>query len=332
MAQYVQISCPGRYCGLVLDELTNSHQCDACPRGQRVNYTSQFCEPCDKEPSSYEWLYLGFMVLTVLYFHIETLIFLTLSKSSEASGTNNIKGTVMWLCVAIGETLMAAAITLLISDPIGSPTLYGCGVKSFLDWYSVFQDPSERFIDTLYCHSEVIYPLYSIVFVFLGLCFVVMMSVRSWFHPTTFTTASLYSALYFLPGIALIHTTLCGVIYYSFPYLCVTGSLILTAILLAETIDNYQSILMNCKKLEFLGQILMHWVLHGYGILAIVTFNDLSYFYILLTPLPTVFYIATLPFSEEACRKDEQPPEQPFRLGPDDPRSNASQEAHADWS
>ena len=54
---------------------------------------------------------------------------------------------------------------------------------------------------------------------------------------------------------------------------------------------------MNCKKLEFLGQILMHWVLHGYGILAIVTFNDLSYFYILLTPLPTVFYIATLPFS-----------------------------------
>jgi hypothetical protein len=46
-----------------------------------------------------------------------------------------------------------------------------------------------------------------------------------------------------------------------------------------------------------MSQIVMYWVLHGYGILSIVTYNDLSYWYLLLTPLPTVFYVVTLPFS-----------------------------------
>lgn len=42
---------------------------------------------------------------------------------------------------------------------------------------------------------------------------------------------------------------------------------------------------------------MMYWVLHGYGILSIVTYNTLSYWYLFLTPLPTMFYIITLPFS-----------------------------------
>lgn len=46
-----------------------------------------------------------------------------------------------------------------------------------------------------------------------------------------------------------------------------------------------------------MSQILMYWVLHGYGILSIVTYNHLSHWYLLLTPLPTVFYVVTLPFS-----------------------------------
>ena len=41
----------------------------------------------------------------------------------------------------------------------GTLQLHGCGVTSFLDWYSVFQNPSEKFVDTIYCDSEVVYPL-----------------------------------------------------------------------------------------------------------------------------------------------------------------------------
>jgi len=77
----------------------------------------------------------------------------------------------------------------------------------------------------------------------------------------------------------------------------VTGSLILTAILMAEHLETYDDIKENVRKAEFMSQIGMYWLLHLYGIMSIVTYNDLSYWYLLLTPLPTVFYIVTLPFS-----------------------------------
>ena len=131
---------------------------------------------------------------------------------------------------------------------------------------------------------------------------------------------------------------------YSFPYLCISGSLLLTAILMSEHLDDtnvsqlnmdaynlwiyslikpwsmntvcwmdecllnrcpskyrpqysLQDIINNVKKAEFMSQILMYWVLHGYGILSVVTYQKLSYWYLFLTPLPTVFYVITLPFS-----------------------------------
>lgn len=60
--------CPGLYCGRT--NITNEtlSDCGACPRGFRVNELF-LCQPCENDPSSYDWLYLGFMALLPLILH-----------------------------------------------------------------------------------------------------------------------------------------------------------------------------------------------------------------------------------------------------------------------
>ncbi|XP_063682568.1 JNK1/MAPK8-associated membrane protein-like [Bolinopsis microptera] len=127
-----EMKCPGRYCGLY------EGVCTACPRGMRVDVATEICQPCLNDPVTYEWLYLGFMVLVVVYFHMESLTrFL-----EKACGECDVKSTTKWIGVALLETILAAFLTLILSDPHGKLNLYGCGVTSFLDWYSVFQNPT----------------------------------------------------------------------------------------------------------------------------------------------------------------------------------------------
>lgn len=57
--------CPGLYCGRTLFENGTWSNCTACPRGYRVNEFSE-CNLCETNPSTYDWLYLGFMALLPL--------------------------------------------------------------------------------------------------------------------------------------------------------------------------------------------------------------------------------------------------------------------------
>lgn len=63
--------CPGLYCGRT--ELDNNlwSDCGSCPRGFRVNESTEFsgCYPCNDSPTFYDWLYLGFMMLLALVLH-----------------------------------------------------------------------------------------------------------------------------------------------------------------------------------------------------------------------------------------------------------------------
>lgn len=65
--------CPGLYCGRQFTELLNVSilDCGACPRGYRVNMHSEFseCMPCENYPTTYDWLYLGFMAMLPLILH-----------------------------------------------------------------------------------------------------------------------------------------------------------------------------------------------------------------------------------------------------------------------
>lgn len=67
--------CPGLYCGRQLIDMLNGSMawsdCGACPRGYRVSLISESseCIPCDNHPSTYDWLYLGFMAMLPLILH-----------------------------------------------------------------------------------------------------------------------------------------------------------------------------------------------------------------------------------------------------------------------
>lgn len=67
--------CPGLYCGRQFTESINGSmtwsECGACPRGYRVNIMSDIseCMPCENNPSTYDWLYLGFMAMLPLILH-----------------------------------------------------------------------------------------------------------------------------------------------------------------------------------------------------------------------------------------------------------------------
>lgn len=64
--------CPGLYCGMMkLGNGSVYSECGACLRGYRVLIHSEnsFCMPCDREPTSYDWLYLGFMAMMPLILH-----------------------------------------------------------------------------------------------------------------------------------------------------------------------------------------------------------------------------------------------------------------------
>lgn len=66
--------CPGLYCGRETIESLNGTlgiECGACSRGFRVDYNSDdsLCMPCKNHPTTYDWLYLGFMAMLPLILH-----------------------------------------------------------------------------------------------------------------------------------------------------------------------------------------------------------------------------------------------------------------------
>lgn len=65
--------CPGLYCGIQTVYFANGTsaytECGACPRGYRVDSDTSLCSPCITQPTTYDWLYLGFMAMLPLILH-----------------------------------------------------------------------------------------------------------------------------------------------------------------------------------------------------------------------------------------------------------------------
>uniref|UniRef100_UPI00358FB95C JNK1/MAPK8-associated membrane protein-like isoform X2 n=1 Tax=Myxine glutinosa TaxID=7769 RepID=UPI00358FB95C len=225
--------CPGRYCGRILIPIKNDSvtysECGACPRGDHRNDTSWLCERCDDTPELYDWLYLGFMAMLPLILHWFFIEWYSRRKSA-----------LLLHASALLECVVAAVVTLLLSDPLGSFDMRSCRVKLLSDWYTMLYNPSPDYITTLHCTYEAVYPLYTIVFIYYAFCLLMMMMLRpclvkrlSFSLRKAERLNSVYAAMYFLPILSVLHAVAGGLLYYSFPYILLVFSVVTCAVYFA---------------------------------------------------------------------------------------------------
>ncbi len=273
--------CPGRYCGRTQIGDGNYSTCGSCPRGSKVlnPEKSSLCSPCTQNPSFYDQLYLAFIVVTSLLSHWVAIDY-SAKRNRFTLDILVLHGS------ALVETAAAALGALLVSQPVGQLSLYSCSVTRLSDWYPVFFNPVPNYEEKLYCTQEIVFPLYSIVFIFYFLSLLALLVVRpclsSKFLPGRGRN-SVYAALYFLPGYALLHALLGGLIYYSFSYIIIILSLISCAAHLAFKLDQTLVALVTStvKDTRNLVILLGHWCLHAYGIIAVTQLKAGVYIYFL---------------------------------------------------
>lgn len=294
--------CPGLYCGRTLDVNESYYsKCGKCDRGWRVgNNTHSICEKCSGTPSKNDWFYLASHVIFVLVLHWVAIDFSAKRRSFS-------KEVLLLHTCAFFEVAIAAIITVLVMEPFGEMSLASCKVKLLQDWYTFFQNPNPNYEETLHCTQEAVYPLYTMIFIFYALCGILMLLVRpllsSKFLPRRGRTA-IYAALYFLPGLSVIHAVGGGLVYFSYQYIIFIISVITSACHFAFKLDQEpKKLLLGCFKGDRSTVILLgHWMLHAFGILAITQLDDnnlkrdLSL--LCLIPLPSLFYISTARFSD----------------------------------
>ncbi|OBS69993.1 hypothetical protein A6R68_01466 [Neotoma lepida] len=144
----------------------------------------------------------------------------------------------------------------------------------------MLHNPSPDYITTLHCTQEAVYPLYTIVLVYYAFCLVFMLLLRpllvnkiqrSRYMPNPLE--SFYAALYFFPVLTLLQAIAGGLLYYAFPYIVLVASL---------------------------ANLIVHWFLHGYGLIALFREDqfeqDLNF--LILVPVPVLFYFFTNEFTK----------------------------------
>ncbi|CAL4227871.1 unnamed protein product, partial [Meganyctiphanes norvegica] len=290
-------NCPGRYCGRTKLANDSYSACGACERGKRRGSTSE-CVQCDDQPSFYDWLYLGFMALLPLTFHLACI-------DAAAKRRTFTKEVVTLYGSAILEVAAAAIVTLLITEPVGSLEIRSCEVRSIADWYPLLHNPNPNYEGSLHCTQEAVYPLYSMVFVFYTLCLLVMLLIRPALTSKLLPgrgKSAIYSALYFLPALIVAHALCGGLVYYSFPYMVIILSVISNAAHFAFQLDqSVRGLVRGCiGDVRNLVILFGHWCLHAYGIVAITQLKDplLHGSLCSLVPLPAIFYILTSRFTD----------------------------------
>ncbi|XP_067942215.1 JNK1/MAPK8-associated membrane protein-like isoform X1 [Watersipora subatra] len=286
--------CPGSYCGVGDASVTDIRNCSACLWGYRPTKYS-ICEKCVNAMPVYDWMYLGFMLLISFVLHSIAIDVQTNRKSRR----------MLWMYLsAVLETVAAAVCSLLLVRPVGSLELQSCTVESIQDWYPVFFNPLIFYTTRLNCTQEMVYPLYTIVMIFYALQVPAMLLLRPIFSHRLLskqgvdTCGPIYSALYFLPIMVLVHSIAAGILYYCYPYV----TLLISGISLAIHVSQYdeENALELLLKSLYDGRsfaiLTLHWLLHAFGILALIDIGSnvvLTGCLMLLVPVPYLLYILT---------------------------------------
>lgn len=307
-SQVEDLHCPGLYCGRSEISDTTYSACGKCERGWRVykgnlnyvmsNQTSSICQECQEAPEIKDWLFLAFHVVLVACLHWMA-IDLTAKRQKLTQAVLTLHA-----CAA-GEVVLAASITVLLTHPAGTWTIHSCRIERLSDWYTYFHNPNPNYEKTLNCTQEAVYPFYTMIFVFYGFCGLIMLVLRPFLASKLLPRrgrSSIFAALYFLPILALIQAICGGLVYNSFPYIVVILSLVSSAFHFAFKLNqSAKALLIGCVKDSRSAVILMgHWVLHAFGILAITQIRTPGPELmpsLALVPVPALFYIATVRFS-----------------------------------
>nr|CAG4643433.1 EOG090X0BGA [Ilyocryptus agilis] len=297
--------CPGQYCGRTPIQNGNKTMwsaCSSCPRGYRVNKTWA-CVECHDSPTAYDWMYLCFMMLIGLLAQWYCISILS-STSLNSQYSFRILGVHL---SAFVETMLSAGISLIVNEPYGLFSLKSCAVHHLSDWYTLMHNPNPNYEETLHCSQEAVYPLYSVVFIHYGLSVVMLLIIRPCVNRGLdirghSASRPLYAALYLFPVLLLIHGTMAGLIYYTFPTIIILLSLMSHAYhfasrtdqswkaLLQETLSSYQNLLV----------VVGHWVLHGFGLVALTMWFEPQLLASIMTlvPVPTFLYVALCRFTD----------------------------------
>ncbi|XP_071962366.1 JNK1/MAPK8-associated membrane protein-like [Antedon mediterranea] len=288
-------TCPGLYCGRVLYNETmpdNSNwtytECRACPKGERPDEYS-ICQSCLGDPDLYAWLYLGFMFLITLVLH-----FFFIDHFSK-----EVKVVILHTSSFV-ECVAAAIFTLLSVEPVGDLKIQSCKVNMVSDWYTMFSNPTPDYKHKIHCTQEAVYPLYSMVFIFFGYQWVLMVLFRPLLSVKLCKNQgrnSIYAALYFLPILVVIHAVFAGIIYYSFPFVVIVISLITSTIHFLKQQDSLWHIFRGKRNIIIL---LLHWLIHAYGIISFTELQNLKVHLplLILVIVPSLFFVLTFKLSE----------------------------------
>ncbi|VDM39161.1 unnamed protein product [Toxocara canis] len=293
--------CPA-FCGRIATTWPSGNitysDCQACGWGSR-SIEKYLCTPCEDPLPLYDWLYLTFVAVVPLLLHS------------------------FFIHLYAPKTRFVYSPSLALMPPRGSLSLNGCTKSSIREWYPMFYNPVINHTHILRCNYEVVFPLYSLPFIYLAFCLVWLVVLRSVLYATflrhsAVSSSPYYAALYSIPLLALIHALFAGLLYYSFAWVTLLCSVAVNAVHMAvERGTRLRTLCVEMSRARNLAMLFVHMALFGFSLFALVlsasvpaatsstvppsvsTIGALAAT-LLLVPLPSIFYLLTVGLTNPA--------------------------------
>ncbi|CAL2045385.1 CBN-JAMP-1 protein [Caenorhabditis brenneri] len=272
-------------------------RCGPCSFGYRNNAVS-ICEPCDTPLQPYDWMYLLFVAILPLLLHMQFI------RAARKYCRTRYFEVSEYLCVIL-ENVIACIIAVLVYPPRFSFLLNGCTKTDIKEWYPACYNPRIGFTKTMRCTYEVVFPLYSITFIHHLILIAATLVLRSTLYCAllykAYNAKPFYAAIISVPILAAMHAIFSGVVFYSFPYILLIGSLWAMCFHLAlEGKRPFKEMIVRlATSPTHLAFLSISMLMLSFGVVAIITPLDFPYRWSLLcvVPVPFIFYLVTIPFT-----------------------------------
>lgn len=284
--------------------LIELHTFQPCKWGSRA-IDHRICNPCQSALSPYDWLFLLFMAMLPLLIHCFCVHWHTPKNISR------VQELCEHLC-CVSECIVASIAAVLAFPPRYSFTVWGCARSSIKEWYPELYNPTINHVKPMRCSYEVVFPLYSLPFVYLLFLLFAVLILRSLLYVFVLKrnrdAKAFYYALLFIPLIAIVHALLAGVLYQSFPYIVMMWSLCANAVHLAAEgkISMREIAKVACTSPMHMVMLTVNMTLLAFSLLAVSVQKDsvVSFLLLFLVPVPPIFYVLTIGISHPSVLSD----------------------------